>query len=195
MTQNEPPAQHSEGTFPFAFPDYVASQKILREEWIVDTKTGIIYYPSGKKIPTSKNNSGYLMINTTFESIKLPVLVHRAVMIARRRGRTIPRILTINHINEIKTDNRAENLELKTMAENNRLHYLTGRPKPGSPYHPVGEEGVLRIRRECKNLDRKAHAQKIKEFAKEYDLSRGAVCAIARGASYAGIIDPEETAP
>ncbi|HJJ48725.1 MAG TPA: HNH endonuclease [Methanocorpusculum sp.] len=182
---------HVKGTFPFAFPDFVASQKILREEWIVDTKTGKIYYPTGKEIPAHMNNAGYLKIRTVFENVKLGIFVHRAVMIAERRGRTIPRLFTINHINENKTDNRVENLELKTITENIQMYYLSGGRETGSPIRSLKNEDVRRIRRECKNLDKKAHAQKIAAFAEEFNVTKSTIRSAARGASYAHIKEPE----
>ena len=66
----------------------------------------------GKILKPRKNNSGYYIVNLYSRKNKKNILIHRLVAFA------FPEICgkwfegaEVNHINEIKTDNRAENIE------------------------------------------------------------------------------------
>ena len=61
-------------------------------------------------------NNGYYQVGLTKQAIKKTYYVHRLVWEAFNG--TIPEGLQVNHINEIKTDNRLENLNLMTCKEN-----------------------------------------------------------------------------
>ena len=63
------------------------------------------------------NDSGYYRIQLHKQSIKKTYRVHRLVWEAFNGQ--IPEGLQVNHINEIKTDNRLSNLNLMTCKENN----------------------------------------------------------------------------
>ena len=60
--------------------------------------------------------SGYYRVCLTKQSIQKYYLVHR--LIYEAFNGSIPEGLQVNHINEIKTDNRLENLNLMTCKEN-----------------------------------------------------------------------------
>ena len=63
------------------------------------------------------NDSGYYRVELWKQSIRKYYRVHRLVWEAFNGS--IPEGLQVNHINEIKTDNRLENLNLMTCKENN----------------------------------------------------------------------------
>lgn len=63
------------------------------------------------------NDSGYYRVELWKQSIGKHYKVHRLVWEAFNGS--IPEGLQVNHINEIKTDNRLENLNLMTCKENN----------------------------------------------------------------------------
>lgn len=178
----EPTAE--KGTFPFAFPDYVASQKFLRKEWQPDLKHGIIRNQDGTPVKFHQIKTGYLSTKVCFEGIQTSILAHRALYIAAQNGITLPRKKTINHINGIKTDNRIENLELKTLKENIREYYIKGKQQNGSPLKSLTREDVIRIRRECAGLNRKEHAKTVKNFAQEFDVSTRTVRNAEKGRTY-----------
>ena len=67
-------------------------------------------------------NSGYYIVQLYKNSIQKWYQVHRIVWEAFNGS--IPEGLQVNHINEIKTDNRLENLNLMTCKEN--INYGTG---------------------------------------------------------------------
>ena len=62
------------------------------------------------------NSTGYYLIELSKQSIKKKHLVHRLVWSAFNGQ--IPEDLQVNHINEVKTDNRLSNLNLMTAKEN-----------------------------------------------------------------------------
>lgn len=63
-----------------------------------------------------KKQNGYLQVNLWKNGVKETCTVHRLVYEAFNG--VIPEGLQVNHINEIKTDNRIENLNLMTPKEN-----------------------------------------------------------------------------
>ena len=75
------------------------------------------FYGLKEKILKPKINScGYYQVMLWKESIGKNYLIHRLVWIAFNGQ--IPENMQVNHINEIKTDNRLENLNLMTPKEN-----------------------------------------------------------------------------
>lgn len=73
------------------------------------------------------NSNGYYKVVLCKNSIKKKYFVHRLVYEAFNGQ--IPEGLQVNHINEIKTDNRLENLNLMTAKEN--MNWGTGNERRG----------------------------------------------------------------
>lgn len=79
---------------------------------------GRIWSYSRNKFLKPKTDDGYQRVHLTDNEGKQKwYLVHRVVYEAVTRS-PIPEGLQVNHINEIKTDNRFENLNLMTQKEN-----------------------------------------------------------------------------
>jgi hypothetical protein len=72
---------------------------------------------TGKVLSPQINNSGYLRVSVTKNTSKY-LYIHHLVAAAFIGPR--PNGMDVNHINGIKTDNRAENLEYVTRTENMR---------------------------------------------------------------------------
>lgn len=83
---------------------------------------GFTYTSKGKVLKAAKKNNGYLQVALFKNGRPKFVLVHRAVMAAFCG----PSRLQVNHKNEIKTDNRLQNLEYLTAIEN--VRYSLARP-------------------------------------------------------------------
>lgn len=80
-------------------------------------KEGNIYNELGYQLNPYKHSDGYLQFKAYYgNGLTVPHYVHR--FIYEWFNGPIPEGYQINHINEFKTDNRLENLELVTQKEN-----------------------------------------------------------------------------
>lgn len=101
---------------------------------------GFSFTVKGKMLKPRKRSSGYLQVNLYRNGRMRTHTVHRLVMLAF----VGPSDLTVNHENGDKTDNRLENLEYMTAAENARL--ATARPVES--FNPATGQTVKRYRSE-----------------------------------------------
>lgn len=78
------------------------------------------YYRSGKvrELKPTLYNNGYLHVNLWKNGKMKKFYIHRLVYEAFRGA--IPKGLTVDHVNNVKTDNRLENLQLLTQGDNTR---------------------------------------------------------------------------
>lgn len=83
-----------------------------------------------KILRLSKNKGGYLLVGLGLNGIHSTKYVHRLVWEAFNGP--IPEGMQVNHINEDKTDNRLENLNLMTCKEN--LNWGTTQERKGASY-------------------------------------------------------------
>lgn len=77
---------------------------------------GGVFFKEEKILKQVKNKKGYCTVSLSKRSKKQSVTVHR--LVAKAFVSNPNSSLTVNHINEIKTDNRAENLEWMSISEN-----------------------------------------------------------------------------
>jgi len=94
------------------------------------------------------NNRGYLEVSVLFNKKRSKFSVHRLVAIAFVPG--FEQSLTVNHINGDKLDNRPENLEWVTLAENTRHQWKTGLVDlrgENAPGHKLTQRQVIHIRK------------------------------------------------
>lgn len=75
-------------------------------------------------ISSCLTKSGYCEVSVKIDGIRKKFLVHR--LVARAFVPGYGDGLSVNHINGVKTDNRPENLEWVTLAENTRHQWETG---------------------------------------------------------------------
>jgi len=101
------------------------------------SSAGRVYSVRGKTCLTPKlSTPGYYRVTLSSHGIKNTISIHRLVALA-----FIPNPQnkpTVNHINEIKTDNRVENLEWATIAEQNRHGTRTQRAIAHTDYKNRG---------------------------------------------------------
>ena len=82
------------------------------------TKDGEVYNANGKKLKPYEHSDGYRQFKMYQDGCTEAKYVHRFVY--ETYVGPIPKNMQINHINEDKSDNRLENLELVTCEENIR---------------------------------------------------------------------------
>jgi len=89
----------------------------------------------------------YIGRDVTFADGKRSTELQHRVVAAKRLGRPLRRDEHAHHDNEIKTDNRPENLEVLTLAEHTRHHFATGRTMIDLICQGCGAEFTRDIRR------------------------------------------------
>lgn len=139
-------------------------------EWIV-CENGDIYNPEHTAQVTRNRNGvpetfsvtykqklikpwvqkGYKLVSISVENKRTKVFVHRLVAMAFVDGYSPE--LSVNHINGNKLDNRPENLEWVTLAENTKHQWQTGLIDlrgENSPTHKLSQRQVMHIRKALK---------------------------------------------
>ena len=101
--------------------DEAFGYEVTSDGMVKRTKTGNILSPS-------INNSGYLTVNVGPKTERRGLGVHR--LVARAFVDGYEPGLDVNHINGIKTDNRAENLEWCSRSRNIRHSFDAGLSTP-----------------------------------------------------------------
>ncbi len=98
---------------------YLASNlgRIKTDKTICKDKNGKTYSIKEKIKKFFLNKNGYLTVSMCIDNVVKTEYVHYLVLSAFTNDRKDK--MTVNHINEIKTDNRIENLEWLTYRENN----------------------------------------------------------------------------
>jgi len=105
------------------------------------------HLPSVKLSPFLSKN-GYLVVSTLQNGKRPKVFVHRLIAMCFVHG--YQPHLTVNHINGIKTDNRPENLEWVTLAQNTKHEWATGLVDlrgEKQPNHKLSQRQVMHIRK------------------------------------------------
>lgn len=95
--------------------------EVTSDGYVKRTKTGNVLSPS-------RNNSGYLTVNVGPKHERIGIAIHRLVARAFVDGYAPG--LDVNHINGVKTDNRAENLEWCSRSRNVKHSFELGLSKP-----------------------------------------------------------------
>jgi len=118
------------------------------------TRDGRIFNSNDRELNPYRHTNGYRQFKT-FENggVTTPYYVHRFVW--EYFNGEIPQGLEINHINEDKSDNRLENLELVTKKQNIRKR----------SYNKLSMDACKAIRE--KYIDRSGYT--LEKLAKEYD--------------------------
>ena len=119
-------------------------------------------YRKGKVLKPSRNSDGYLMVTFVKDSVRKTNTIHQLVMSAFKNH--IPngkKGLVIDHINNIKTDNNINNLQLLTMRENTVKSLNKGLSK----YIGVGKKG----KKWCARITINGIREYLGTFTNEYD--------------------------
>lgn len=134
-------------------------------------------YGKWKPIKKIKLKSGYLYVSLCFNNKVKNKYVHR--LVAQYFIKNPLNKLTVNHINGNKEDNRVENLEWATQAENNKHSYDIGIKKPTNQLGYNNGNARLTDNQviEIRELWEKGNITKLK-LASIYGVSDAHICRI-----------------
>lgn len=142
-----------------------------------------------RRLSPSKHSQGYLEVRLKVGSGKQCVLVHRLVALAWVLNGNPEKFKCVNHLNGVKTDNRAENLEWCDHARNNQHAHTTGLQKPSQRQREAARHTALATRRFTVSQViefRLKHASgaTVTSLAKELHVPRTTMSAVIHGHNY-----------
>ena len=127
-------------------------------------REGIVRHVKKKKDLGSLINSCYLQITVRDEDIIKNYLMHRFIFECFH-GKINNAKLVVDHKNNIKTDNRLENLQLITHSQNLKKDHRNGEKLPS-----------IRVRAININTSESSDYDSIYECSKKLDINRGSIC-------------------
>lgn len=132
----------------------------------------------------SITKSGYRLVKVMRNGEQVTAYAHRVVFICLKGD--IPYLLTVNHKNGVKSDNRPDNLELATKSEQTRhaidilhRHRTLNQAGENSVVTTLDNMAVSEIR------IRRNKGDKLKKIAKDFNISESSVSAIVLGKRWA----------
>ena len=132
-------------------------------------RNGIVRHVENKKDIGSLNKCSYLRIGVSDGGIRKDYLKHRFIFECFH-GKINDVKLVVDHINNIKTDNRLENLQLITQSQNMKKEHRKG--KKLSP---------IRVRAINTNSGESFDYDSIKKCSKGLDTDIASICYVLKG--------------
>lgn len=128
-----------------------------------------------KKLLPTLDRQGYLRITFNINGVTKTLILHRLVAIAFIAN--INKLPQVNHIDGDKTNNRIDNLEWCTSAENNLHACSTGLRKVGELHHKakLSENDVIEIKEAL------AAAESSAEIARYYNVNKSLIAKMKAG--------------
>ena len=159
----------------------------IHEHYAVSDDGSVWSYKTDKWLSQATSSNGYKNVRLNGKTFS----VHR--LVAEAYCDNCDNKPHVNHINGIKTDNRAENLEWVTPSENGKHAFANGLQKPSDKQRKVAAKQAYSMAMANRKLTmeqaremRKRHAdgERLKQLSDEYDVSIFVASNIVRNVSY-----------
>ena len=138
------------------------------DNWEANRK-GIVQHVVNKKDIGFLKKCGYLQITVYDEGIQKYYLKHRFIFECFH-GKINNAKLVVDHINNIKTDNRLQNLQLITQSQNMKKEHRKGENRP-----------PIRVRATNINSGESFDYNSINECSRGLDIHFGSICSVLKG--------------
>lgn len=134
---------------------------------------------AGRLLKSWVNNNGYSVTRLYDRDVEKTLFVHALVCAAFHGPRPSPK-MTVAHLNGVRSDNRAENLQWKTQADNHadKVRHGTLMRGEGHPSAKLSHMDVIDIHVRLNSGERQC------DLAKEYSVARSTIQDIASGAKW-----------
>ena len=132
-------------------------------------REGIVRHVENKKNIGRLTNTGYILITVSDQGIRKDYLKHRFIFECFH-GKINDVKLVVDHINNIKTDNRLQNLQLITQSQNNKKEHRKGENRP-----------PIRVRAINVNSGESSDYRSIYECSKKLDIDIGSIARVLNG--------------
>ena len=129
-------------------------------------REGVVRHVKHKKDIGSLNNVGYLLIGVSDGGIRKGYYKHRFIFECFH-GKINDVKLVVDHINNIKTDNRLENLQLITQSQNQKKEHRKGEKLPS-----------IRVRAVNINSGESFDYDSINECSRGLDIHVASICRV-----------------
>ena len=140
----------------------------IYDKWEANRK-GIVRHVENKKDIGFVINTGYLQIKVSNRDIKKHYLKHRFIFECFH-GKINNAKLVVDHINNIKTDNTLENLQLITQSQNQKKEHRKGKKLP-----------PIRVRATNINSGESFDYDSISKCSKILDINRASISDVLKG--------------
>ena len=132
-------------------------------------RLGVVRHVKNKKDIGRLTKFGYLQINVYDEGNQKYYLKHRFIFECFH-GKINNAKLVVDHINNIKTDNQLQNLQLITQSQNLKKEHRKGENRP-----------PIRVRAVNINSGESFDYDSIYECSKKLDINIGSICCVLKG--------------
>ena len=132
-------------------------------------RLGVVRHVENKKDIGGLNKTGYILITVRDQGIQKSYLKHRFIFECFH-GKINDVKLVVDHINNIKTDNRLQNLQLITQSQNQKKEHRKGEKLP-----------PIRVRAININSGESFDYDSIKKCGKKLDINDGSICSVLKG--------------
>ena len=132
-------------------------------------REGVMRHVENKKDIGWPNTNGYILINVRDQSIQKNYFKHRFIFECFH-GKINDAKLVVDHINNIKTDNRLENLQSITQSQNLKKEHRKGKKLP-----------PIKIRATNINSEESFDYDSIYECSKRLDIHAASIARVLKG--------------